>query len=254
MNGGVRSVDLLISSVSKMTTAASLTYKDNFAWGLRVNPSFEELAQSIKDKPVKVPEPDRNAKWFATSVYRSYMLDAARRFHDYEHLKLDYNQSGAQLPQRTAMVHPAAEGDDPAWQNVQRATENAQDHDAYELAFAAMEAEHRQQASQTRAEQLGASHTLATGHWFMDANHTDLDEAGVEHDAPTQRPRFTSTPLPAPVAVPAAGGQLGLIRQFPTFEELNLSQPRALRGHTVRPQASSSSSSYDSLRDNALGR
>ena len=129
-----------------MTT--SLSYKDQFAYGLRINPTFEQLFESTK-KPIRIPEPDRRAKWFALSNYRSFMLDAAQKYNDNEHLKLDYDSSGAQLPQAAAMVQPTQE--DPAWGRVARATSDAEEQDAYEVALAAMEAGHRQQAAQMRA-------------------------------------------------------------------------------------------------------
>ena len=97
-------------------STAPLSYNDKFAWGLRINPSFNELAQT-GNKPLRIPIPDRNAKWYANSVYRSFILDQSRKYNDYEHLKLDYAQSGAQLPEAAARVHPSDAGEDPAWEN-----------------------------------------------------------------------------------------------------------------------------------------
>ena len=94
-------------------TAATLPYQDQFWHGLRINPSFDEVLESTKKK-IRYQLPDRSAKWFATSVYRSFMVDMARRFHDTEHLKLDYNQTESRLPQAAAMVTTAVEGEDPA--------------------------------------------------------------------------------------------------------------------------------------------
>ena len=231
---------------------ASLSYKDEFAWGLRVNPSFNELVKSTK-KPLRIPVPDRSAKWFALSNYRSFMLDAAKKYNDYEHMKLDYDGSGAHLPQATAMTNPSADGDDPTWDRVRHHTQQAEEQDAYELAFSAMEAEHRQQAAQTRAEHLAATHTPTIGHWFTDVYHQEMEDAGVEHDGPVPQPRFQRVSLPAPVHMPVAAGQIGLLRDFRTFEELNMGQPRTFRqGHMST--GASSSTSYDQLRDNALGR
>lgn len=234
-------------------TAASLSYKDQYAYGLRVNPTFDELFLSTKKK-LRVPQPDRSAKWFQMSNYRSFMLDAAQKYNDYEHLKLDYDSSGAQLPQAAAMLHPTAE--DPVWERVAQSTSAAEEQDAYEMAFAAMDAEHRQQATQTRAEHLAAAHTLPDGHWFIGASHQDLDEAGVEHDAPVERPRLQSARLPAPVNLPASAGQIGALRPFPTFEFLNSGQPRTFRESRLGNilESSSSSSSYDRMRHDSFGR
>jgi hypothetical protein len=233
-------------------TTASLSYKDQYAWGLRVNPTFDQLLQSTK-KPLRIPQPDRSAKWFALSNYRSFMLDAAKKYNDYEHLKLDYDSSGANLPQAAAMVHPAPE--DSAWDGVGHFTRRVEEQDAYELAFAAMEAEHRREAAETRAQHLEAAHAPSMGHWFIDSNHQDLEEAGVEHDAPLPRPQLQSGRLPAPVEMPAAAGQIGLLRPFPTFEFLNSGQPRSFRESRLgNILEGGSSSSYDRMRNNALGR
>lgn len=229
--------------------AATLSYKDQYAWGLKVQPSFDQLVKSTK-KPLRVPRPDRSAKWFALSNYRSFMLDAARKAQDYEHLQLDYDQSGAQLPRNVAMQHPAPEGDDPAWDRMRQATQDAEEHDDYERAFDIMDAERRQEAARIRAAQLAAAHSPYIGHWYIGENHADMEEAGVEHDAPLPRPSMTTTPLPGPVNLPAAAGQIGALRPFPTFEQLNLGQPRSFRQPIarIRPQ----DMGYEGLRASAL--
>ena len=234
---------------------ASLSYTGQYKWGLRVNPTFEQVDRSTK-KPIRIPQPSRAAKWFALSNYRSFMLDAAKKFNDYEHLKLDYDSSGAHLPQRAAMTHPSADGEDPMWQDIEDHHQRMDEQDAYDLAFEAMNAEHRQNAAQMRAQNLSTTHSLSTGHWFIGSHHEDLEETGVEHDAPMPRPApLPHARYPAPVELPAASGQIGLLRPFPTFEFLNTGQPRTLRetrlGNILE---SSSSSSYDRLRNSALGR
>ena len=233
---------------------ASLSYRDEYAWGLRVNPTFEQLLKSTK-KPLQIPQPDRSAKWFALSNYRSFMLDSAKKYNDYEHLKLDYNSSGAQAPQTAAMATPSADGQDPTWERVAQTTQQAAEHDAYETAFEAMNAEHRQQAAQMRAQNLAAAHAPSTGHWFIDSNHRDLEEAGLEHDPPAPRPQMQHVRLPAPVEMPTAAGQIGALQPFPTFGFLNNGQPRTFRearlGNILESHAGSS---YDRLRNNALGR
>ena len=178
------------------------------------------------------------------------MLDAANRYQDYEHLKLDYDQSGAKLPQSVAMQRPAPEGYDPAWEGMRQATQAAQEHDDYELAFDTMDAQRMQEAAQLRAQQLATLHLPTLGHWYIGENHDDLEEAGVEHDAPLPRPRLSTVALPGPVLLPNAAGQIGALRPFPSFEQLNLGQPRNFRQAIarVRPQ----DSGYQMLRANAL--
>jgi hypothetical protein len=229
---------------------ADLSLKDQFHWGLRLQPSFEQAFQSTKKK-IQVPAPDRSAKWFALSNYRLFMLEAAKKYNDYEHLKLDYDSLGATLPQRAAMVHAGPE-EDPAWERMSHATHTAEEHDAYELAFEAMNAEHRREAAQQRAEYMANLHTLPDGHWFIGANHDDLQEVGVEHETPIARPLLTNLRLQAPVKDPVAVGQLGALQPFPTFEQLNQSQPRVFRQAIER--VNPNDVGYEQLRQNALGR
>ena len=61
---------------------AELSYHDKKGYyGLRVNPSYEEMLHSLKKK-VWIPQPDRSAKWYATGPYRAFLLDQAKRFND----------------------------------------------------------------------------------------------------------------------------------------------------------------------------
>lgn len=178
------------------------------------------------------------------------MLDVARKANDYEHLKLDYDQSGAQLPSSVATQQPAPEGDDPAWERMRQATRDAEIHDEYERAWSAEEQERQQQATLQRSEQLAALHAPHLGHWYMGENHEDMEEAGVEHDAPLPRPQMTTRSLPAPVNLPNAAGQIGALQPFQSFEQLNLGQPRAFRQAIarIRPQ----DAGYEALRTRAL--
>ena len=236
-----------------MTTAATLPYKDQFWHGLRVNPSFDEVLESTK-KPIKYQLPDRSAKWFATSVYRSFMIDMARRYNDHEHMKLDYDQSESRLPQAAAMVAPAAEGQDQSWQRVREASQAADEHDFIEQGFRDLEAEARQEAARQRRQQLAnqAAAAFTPAHFFIGDHHDELEEAGVEHEPPLTFPALTDAPLPAPVVLPAAGGQIGALTQFPTFEELNYGPVRQRRNPIFRIQPHDSG--YERMRDSARGQ
>ena len=234
-------------------TTATLSYKDQFAWGLRINPSYDELLQSTQKK-IKYNLPDRSAKWFANSVYRSFMVDAARKYHDYEHLQLDYDQSEARLPRAVAMVQPAAEGQDPEWERMRQATQQAEDHDFIEQGFATMEAERRREAAQMRRAQLAdqAAAAFTAQQWYIGENDEDMEQAGVEHDRPMHMPQLSSVGLPAPVHLPVAAGHKGALRPFPTFQELNYGRVRQIRNPIarIRPQ----DTGYELMRDSALGQ
>ena len=81
---------------------AQLSYQDKVGYyGLRVAPTYDQMLQSIR-KEVRIPQPSRSAKWVATGIYRSFLLDAADKFHDYQQQDLEYDQSGAQLPSAAA--------------------------------------------------------------------------------------------------------------------------------------------------------
>ena len=81
---------------------APLSYTSQFGYyGLRVNPSFDQVIGTIR-KPLRIPLPERSAKWYALSPYRALILDSAQKYNDYEHMKLDYRSSGNQAPEQAA--------------------------------------------------------------------------------------------------------------------------------------------------------
>ena len=234
-----------------MTEAATLSYKDHFAWGLRINPDFEQLDHGIKTKPPRIPVPDRSAKWFALSNYRAFMLDQSMRYHDLEHLKLDYDQSGAELPQRAAMVQ--ASGDDPEWEKPALFTHNLGQAEAIRVAKQAMQAEKERQAAALRTKKLEEAHGLTTGHWFIDAQHDELQEVGMEHDSPKEKGELEHVPLPAPVILPNAMGQLGALRPFPSQEQLNYRQKKKYSEMRPLNLGQTSETSYENMRNEATG-
>ena len=227
---------------------ATLSQTDKFYNGLRILPSYEELLQNSK-KPLRIPVPDRSSKWFGLSNYRSLMLDAARKYNDYEHLALDFNDSGAHLPQRAAMVAPAEE-DEEVWGNIASYTQRLQDHNEYQAASEMLKAERRRQAAALRADHL-ARYAPMAGHWTIEAHHDELEAAGVDHDAPAVRPKLTPTRLPEPLVQPVEAGHLGKMRPFPTFEELNYGQQQRWKpAHSTKP----SSTTYERLLEQAQSK
>ena len=223
---------------------AQLSFTDKFYHGLRIQPSYDELFQASK-KPLRIPVPDRSSKWFGLSNYRSLMLDAAKRFNNYEHLNLDYNESGAHLPLQAAKV--ASSSHDEAWDRIAAFDQGLEEQHDYERAFELLEEQQRQEATALRSQHL-AGYAPNVGHWSIEAHHDELEQAGVERDTPVQRPRLTRTRLPAPIVHPVEANVLGRVRPFPTFEELNLSQPRRLNSAQPAPARSS----YERLREEAL--
>jgi hypothetical protein len=61
-----------------MTKAAGLSYTSKTGYyGLRINETLEEAMGTIR-KPLRIPLPDRKAKWHALSPYRALILDAEK--------------------------------------------------------------------------------------------------------------------------------------------------------------------------------
>ena len=231
-------------------TAATLPYQDHFWKGLRINPSFDEVLESTKKK-IKYQLPDRSAKWFATSVYRSYMIDMARRYNETEHLKLDYDQSDSRLPRAAAMVTPAVEGEDTEWDRMRGTSDAADEHDFIKQSFAELEAAARREAAHQRRYQLAqqAAAAFTPTLYFIGDHHDELEEAGVEHDPPLTFPELEDVPIARPIVLPAAAGHVGGLTQFPTFEELNYGPVRHPRNPIFRIQPNDSG--YERLRDSA---
>ena len=64
----------------------TLSYGSQFGYyGLRENPTLEQVIGSVR-KPLRIPLPDRRAKWYALSPYRALILDAEREANDYGRL------------------------------------------------------------------------------------------------------------------------------------------------------------------------
>ena len=226
---------------------APLSYTDKYAWGLRINPTYDTLLKTI-NKPIKVPLPDREAKWYANSVYRAFILEQSRKFNDFQHLSLDYQNSEAQLPEHVARVRPSDSGSDAAWNEYTRRNTALEEQDAYEASFEAMESEHRAHTAGIRRQQMDAYGPIRQ-HWGVDLNREDLEAAGVPHEAPFPRPPAVRMPWPAAHHNYAAAGQ-PQARQFQSFEQLNQGQSRTIRlAHPTQDNGRT----YERMRNEAFG-
>ena len=224
---------------------APLSYTSTFGYyGLRVNPSFEQAVGTVR-KPYRIPLPDRKAKWYALSPYRALILDAEKKYNDYEHASLDYKDSGAELPEAAARVRPSDAGADPMFDHIHQQGQAVEQQHAYETAFEVMNQEHRQQTEATRREQLRLSYAPNRMHPVVEAAHGELEEAGVPHlqagprDEPPRRAWHT------PNAQFQAFGQ-PQAPEFPTFESLNMGQPTNIRAATLSP---SQNTTYEQMRN-----
>jgi flagellar biosynthesis GTPase FlhF len=119
-------------------------------YGLRVNPTLDQAIKTVR-KPLRIPVPDRRAKWYALSPYRALILDAERRANDIEGALLDYRNSGAQLPEHAARVRGSAAGEDDAWMHI--SDDNDRLHDQHQHEEARAEAMEREAATRAAAQQ-----------------------------------------------------------------------------------------------------
>ena len=225
---------------------APLSYTDKFEWGLRLKPTYDEMLRSVK-KPLRIPVPDRSDKWYGMSVYRSLILDASKKYHDYEHMKLDYDQSGAELPATAAAIRPSDSGQDPAWTRVEEFNDDLEQQHEYERAFQTAEEQQRAETAEARRQNL-STYGPIRGHWTTEANRRELENAGVPHLPASQpQPPMTRAYGSSSHDLPVAAGQIGG-RPFPTFEQLNMGQQRSYRPASTA-SANFGHRGYERLRD-----
>ena len=229
---------------------APLSYTDQKGYyGLRVNPSYEVLLGTVR-KPLRIPLPDRSAKWYATGPYRALILDASNKYNDYEHMSLDYDQTGNHLPRTAAHTRPSQGGEDPVWDEHEARNHAIDEHEAYNVARQALEQERMAQARDLRFLQLGQMHGSDMRHPTIMAHHADLETAGVRHFMPAPKARVPRRSYPGPTPQFAAGG-VPQAPEFPTFESMNMAQE--LRSLRPAPPISYKNVGYESMRDDAFG-
>ena len=131
-----------------------------------VEPTYEQMLRSLK-KPIRIPQPDRSAKWYATGIYRAFLLEQAKRYNDAQMKDLEYEQSGSHLPAAAERGAPQSmAGSDDTWNRQEQYNSNLNAEEARRVAEDAMASEQRAQANQVRRQQLSA-YGLApgTGRW-----------------------------------------------------------------------------------------
>ena len=224
---------------------APLSYTSQYGYyNLRVNPTFEQAVGTVR-KPLRIPLPQRSAKWYALSPYRALILDAERKYNDYEHAALDYRSSGAELPEAAARVRPSDAGHDRVFEHYDHEHEARQAQQAYQTAYDLNKQEIRHKTMADRHEHLGSTYGSNRMHPTVEANHDELVEAGAPHYMPAPRPppSFRSWPTPPQQFMSAGCPQAP---EFPTFEALNSGQPQNLRTATL---SRSQNMSYERMRD-----
>ena len=133
----------------------TLSFPSQFGYyGLRVNPTFEHVAGTIR-KPLRIPLPDRRDKYYALSPYRALILDAEHKFNQSESASLEYRSSGAELPEHAARVHPSDAGADHSFRRMDEHHGAMEVQNAYETALHAMDEKKRYRIREKRADTLG---------------------------------------------------------------------------------------------------
>ena len=225
-----------------MTTQLSYTSKFGY-YGLRVNPTLEQVIGSVR-KPIRLLQPDRAAKWYATSIYRDHLLAAGEAANAYDQAALGYRAAGADLPFDAAQVRPSDAGGDDVFRKIHSHGDALELQRTYEAAYKAMLQENEKETAALRYMQLRYSHGPNVMNPVIAAAHEELQQAGVAHSGP--EPRFTppATGWKTPHASMASAGQ-PQAPEFPTFESLNTGQPSDMRVANPTP---SENRTYEEIR------
>ena len=198
---------------------AQLSFTDTKGYyGLRVEPTYEQMLRSLK-KEVRLPQPDRSAKWYATGIYRAFLLEQAKRYNDAQRKDLEYDATGAHLPAAAERGQEMA-GTDDTWNRQEQFNSNLDAEEARRIAEDALASEQRAQANQMRRQQL-STYGPSSGHWTVEAHHSDLDYRGIPHSAPMPKLTMPAGRWQASPNEYIAAGQ-PQAQEFPTFEQLNM--------------------------------
>jgi hypothetical protein len=232
-----------------MVQAAQLSFTDTKGYyGLTVQPTYEQMLRSLKNE-VRIPQPDRSAKWYATGIYRAFLLEQAKRYNDAQRKDLEYDATGAHLP--AAAERGAGEsmaGTDDTWNRQEQFNSNLNTEEARKVAEDALAAEQKAQANQMRRQQLSA-YGPTQGHWTVEAHHQDLEYRGIPHAAPMPKLATPAGRWQAPPNEWACVGQ-PMPTEFPTFEQLNGLHDRQYK--LGRPAPLDQNKNYQELRQNYL--
>jgi hypothetical protein len=200
-------------------------------YGLEVRPTLEGVMGTIRN-PLRIPIPSRAAKWYANSPWRALILDAEKANNDYEHARIDYRDSGAELPEAAARVRPSDAGEDPQWDELGHHHGRMDAQEAYEHAFDMANAADQWHADRMRYEHHRLTHGPNRMHPMISAHHGQLEEAGVRHNMPAHRMEPPHGRYRAPPQTWDAHGHPHH-PEFHTFEQLNRPDQHLMRRVTA---------------------
>jgi hypothetical protein len=227
-----------------------LSYKSQTGYyNLRVNPTLEQVVGTVRN-PLRVPLPDRAAKWFALGPYRSLLLDQQELAAGYDRHSIEYQLSQGKLPEYAAHgQRPSEAGNDPIWDRYDHEHEARQHREACDHAADMERADREQHAAHMRRQMLYHGYGVNRMNPTVEAHHDELYEAGVRHNMPATRVVVPRQGMPAPPRQFAAYGQPEA-REFSDFHVLNMGDPASVRAATLTPEQNMT---YERARDMAVG-
>ena len=192
-------------------------------YGLIVKPNFE-AALGWARKGIRVPLPDRAAKWYALSPFRGAILDAEQKFQDFEHAVHDYRATGNELPEAAARVKSSSAGEDSRFGYMNDQAQELDELHGQQRVREVHEEHERRSAQQERYDELFQRHRQGRKNPIMEneddpAIHFSIGSDDEEpnpasYGALRHRKHRGSMGMP-----PAAGRTIS--RQFPSFREAN---------------------------------
>ena len=224
--------------------SVSYPFKTGY-YGLRVHETLEQVLSGKEGKPMRIPMPDRKAKWEAMSLTRAYLEDSAKKYNAHERALLDYRDSGGNLPEAAAGDGPSPAGQDETFAQIERHHEAMQEQAAFEEAKKTLKQQNEQQTKEARAQHLSATYGPHAMDPMIEAHHEELEEAGVGHYMPEV---VTAPPRRAWKAPPPQWAAQGYPQapQFPSFEALNLGEVHV---RPARPLTEAQNMTYERARD-----
>ena len=223
----------------------SLSYTSKFGYyGLRVNPTLEQVVGTVRN-PLRIPLPDRKAKWYANSPYRALILEAEEKYQNYERAAIDYRQAGADAPESAARVRESDAAADETFDRIDEHHRRMEEHEAIETSHRLMQQEESRKTAANRREILRLSHAPNKTDPTIEMEHEELEVAGVRHYMPMPRSLPPKAHYTRPLAQLAASG-LPQAPEFTPFEQLNMGQPADVRIATL---STSQNMTYERLRD-----
>ena len=223
----------------------ALSYTSKFGYyGLRVNPTLEQVVGTVR-KPLKIPLPDRKAKWYANSPYRALILDAEEKYQDYERAAIDYRMAGPDAPESAARVRPSEAEGDPMFHEIDEQHRRMQEQEAHEISHRLIQEEESRKTAANRREILRLSHAPNRTNPTIEMEHEELEVAGVPHYMPMPRSLPPKAHFTRPLAQFAASGQ-PQAPEFTPFQQLNMGQPDNVRAATL---STNQNMTYERMRD-----